>query len=130
MIHAILAINNLGYIGKDGKLPWGTATKDLRMFWKQVTNEEVLIGKSTYLAMPQGRLESLCKKVYVASRRAPWTIEQLLTNAKTDIYVIGGKQIYEAAAPFVDVWHISRIADDTIGDTALDLDQLIYAQKI
>lgn len=136
MIHAVIAVNNLGYIGKDNGLPWGKASRDLKMFWKLIANEVVLVGNNTYKLMPQGRLEELADAVHVATRSkryGNWDLEDFLDKCEAfdkDVYVIGGLQIYQAVAHRVDVWHITRIDDVTIGDKSIDIDQLIYSQKI
>lgn len=136
MIHAVIAVNNLGFIGKGDALPWGKSSRDMKMFWKLIANELVLVGSNTYRTMPQSRLEQLCDGVHVATRSKRFgnvDLEDFLDKCDAfdrDVYVIGGLQIYQAVAHRVDVWHITRINDDTIGDKAVDIDQLIYAQKI
>lgn len=127
MIHAVLAINNLGYIGKDGGLPWEHNREDFRNFWATVANQSVIVGSKTFESMPKQYLK-LCSGITVARSSGP-DIVGVVQNFKQnggDFYIIGGKTIYEKCAHLVDVWHITRIDDNTIGDTHLDIKTLMY----
>ena len=137
-MRGIIAVNNLGYIGLDGELPW-KSSEDLKHFKELTMGGKLLVGYNTYQKLPplKGRT------VIVDSRGEPIlgsTLEKdrpkqqwsfIIGDDNTpDIYYyngdcssddnlwcIGGKKTYEKYAPYIHELHISHIDDNTIGDT-------------
>ena len=107
-MEAIIAINKLGVIGKNNKLPW-KCSEDLKHFKKLTMGKSVVVGRKTFDKMPnlKGRA------VYVASSENPLS-EILRMNPD---FIIGGKEIYEQTLHLCDVIHVSLINDVTDGDT-------------
>ena len=112
---AILAVNNLGFIGLRDKnggagLPW-RSTADFSFFKRMTQPTKVgdvvtlLVGYNTFLTLPplKGR------KIVVAERSN-------IDLTEID-WCIGGKATYERFASEFTELHISHIDDDTIGDT-------------
>ena len=106
---AILAINNLGYIGLNGKLPW-KSREDLLHFKKLTMGKSILVGRSTFELMPKlpGR------KIIVVSK-GYFTLKEALEK-KPD-WVIGGKMLLESTLDLCEEFHLSIINDNTFGDT-------------
>lgn len=115
---AIIAVNNLGYIGKDNTLPW-RCKEDLRHFKEITNNSTVLVGYNTYQNLPvlKNREIILDKKDSII---------------QGDYWCIGGKKTYEKYCHLFTEFHISHIDDNTIGDVKfpsldnLNKDCIIY----
>ena len=101
---AILAVNNLGFIGLRGGLPWIKHTEDFKLFKKLTKDQTLLVGYNTFQTLPnlKGR-----------------TIVQDSDNVDFDSidWCIGGKYTYEKYAHLFTELHVSHIDNDTIGDT-------------
>lgn len=106
----IIAINNIGFIGKDGVLPWD-CPEDLQHFKKLTMDCTVLVGFNTFKTLPylKGRTKILDERGKFL--KADWCI--------------GGKKTFEKYCKVFTELHISYIDDDTIGDTMMpDLSKL------
>ena len=104
---AIIAVNHLGWIGKDGKLPW-VASSDLQHFKKLTLGGRLLAGYKTasYLPTLPGR------DLIIYDRNKP--IEDYLDLD----WCVGGKFVYEKFCPYFTDLYVSHIDDMTIGDVA------------
>lgn len=103
---AIIAVNNLGYIGLGSKMLWHSKD-DLVHFKTMTLNSTVLVGFRTASQLPQ--LKN--RKVIIDDRSA------LVT---TDIdWCIGGKNTYEKYAHLFTELHISHINNNTTGDVMM-----------
>tara|TARA_R110002050_G_C8944691_1_gene512876 strand:+ start:403 stop:786 length:384 start_codon:yes stop_codon:yes gene_type:complete len=113
-MQAILAINELGWIGLNGKLPW-KCRADLQHFKAMTMGKTLLVGRTTYESMP----ELKGRKVVVVGTGYNTLSEAL----KMDIdYVIGGKSMYEGVSHLITHIHLSVIDNYTVGD--------VYAPRI
>ena len=119
---AIIAVNKLGYIGKEEKLPW-KCKKDLNHFKKMTMNCKLLVGRKTFETLPplKGREIIVVGKGY-------YTLEEALQ--KNPDWIIGGKKIYESTIHLCDELHISEINDETIGDTKMPEIKNFFGKKI
>lgn len=112
-MRAIIVVNNLGYVGFNGGLPW-KCKSDLLLF-KQLTltsnkgNEvpKLLVGHNTSQTLPtlSGR------NIFVNTTNCT----KLFRESDID-WCIGGKRTYERFCHLFTELHISHIDDDTIGD--------------
>lgn len=98
---AIIAVNNLGFIGKGDFLPW-RSKEDLQHFKLMTQGCKLLAGYRTLQSLP-----SLKNRELVLDERDTLTFVE---------WCIGGKKTYEKYAPYFTELHISHIDDDTIGD--------------
>jgi len=105
----ILAVNNLGYIGLNGKLPW-ESPEDLSHFKKLTLGKTLIVGRSTFEKMPKlkGRSVVVVGKGYN-------TLEEALS--KNPDWCIGGSGLVQSVCHLCSELHLSFINDDTIGDT-------------
>lgn len=135
IIKAIAAVNNLGYIGKDGKLMW-KSKEDFKHFKKSTMGGILIVGRKTYendfggVGLP-GRtcivvgsnhftpIEAINEAI--KQKTAQELAFEIAGEVKTiDIWIVGGGSIYEQLMPFIDEFHISRINDDQEGDVKID----------
>lgn len=119
---AIIAVNNLGFIGIGNGMLWKSREdfkhfKSLTTQLSQLGNETplLLVGKTTFDGMPDLPNRRM---VVVSSlneiNNQYFSLESAL-NKKID-WVIGGKSIYEQTCHLWTESHISHINDDSIGD--------------
>jgi dihydrofolate reductase len=110
-MRAILAINNLGFIGIDDKLLWYN-TDDLKHFKSLTEGSTLLVGYRTAQSLP------------------PLKNRQLITDNREGFnfepeWCIGGKKTYEKYAPYFTELHISHIDNNFIGNVIIpDLTRL------
>jgi len=100
---AIIAVNNLGFIGKDNTLLWSNK-EDLKHFKNLTTGKKCLVGHNTHKTLPP-----LYNRIVIIDSR-----EEYITHAD---WCIGGKKTYEKYSPYFTELHISHIDDNQIGDT-------------
>jgi dihydrofolate reductase len=105
---AIIAVNKVGFIGKDNKLPWRSSA-DLKHFKEKTLGCTLLVGRTTYESMPKldGRLMIVVGEGYN-------TLDVALSFEPD--WVIGGKRLMESTIHLCDELHISEINDETVGD--------------
>jgi dihydrofolate reductase len=118
MIIGIAAVDRQGAIGKDGKLPWHYSA-DMKFFRETTTGHAVVMGRKTWLTLDKPLKNRLN---IVLSRDASLEpqesllvfgdIESVLSlneSLTTDLFVIGGAQIYEAFLPRIERWIITEV---------------------
>ena len=103
---AIVAVNNLGYIGKDNNLLW-YCSEDLRHFKNLTIGAKLLVGYNTSLTLPP----LYNRDIFIDKR------EYELENIPQMDWCIGGKKTYEKFCHLFTELHISHINDNKIGDT-------------
>jgi len=116
---AILAVNNLGFIGLGDQLLWHNA-EDLKHFKAMTEGATCLVGWRTNEGLPP-----LPNRELVVDLRG----EEI--DPSTVDWCIGGKKTYEKWAPYFTELHISHIDNNLIGDVTLpDLKELNPKCKI
>lgn len=101
---AIIAVNDLYYIGLNGGLPWKKNKEDLKHFKKLTDGSKLLVGHKTLSTLP------------ILENRT--IILDIKNEFNFDVdWCIGGKATYEKYAPYFTELHISHIKDFTEGDT-------------
>jgi dihydrofolate reductase len=125
-VSLIAAVAANGVIGREGALPWNLP--DDRAFFRRKTHgHHVVMGRRTFEETGQpldGRVN------LVVSRnphyRAPGcevvssvelALELARTSGESEVFVIGGAQIYAAALPVADRMYLTRIEQSFEGDT-------------
>lgn len=127
----IFAIDPTGLIGKNNDLPWNYP-EDLQYFKYVTLNKTVLMGVTTFesivtrLNKPLPNRKSIVASLNDFSYPGVEVISDLIGFLKKpheeEIFVIGGKTIYELAFPYADRLYITHIKKVYEGDTYLDLD--------
>ncbi|MFA6647162.1 MAG: dihydrofolate reductase [Candidatus Izemoplasmatales bacterium] len=131
MISMIFAMDPTGLIGKNNDLPWNYP-EDLQYFKYITLNKTVLMGVTTFesivarLNKPLPNRKSLVASLNEFSYPGVEVINDLESflkkKHKEEIFVIGGKTIYEIALPYADKLYITHIKKVYEGDTYLDID--------
>lgn len=114
---AIVAMGARGEIGQDGTIPWHLP-EDLRHFKEITMGRAVIMGRRTWESLPKRPLPG--RRNIVVTRQegyltegaetAPSIAEAAATcTPKERPVIIGGSTLYEAALPYCDTLHITRI---------------------
>ena len=127
----IFAMDPTGLIGKNNDLPWDYP-EDLQYFKYITLNKTVLMGVTTFesivqrLNKPLPNRKSIVASLDNFSYPGVEVINDLIGFLKKphneEIFVIGGKTIYEIAFPYADKLYITHIKKVYDGDTYLDFD--------
>jgi len=105
-VRAIVAVNNLGFIGLDDKLLWHNK-EDLRHFKNMTYGSTLLVGYRTAMALPPLKNRELI----IFDRR-----EHSPTHYYECEWCIGGKKTYEKFCDSFTELHISHINNNEIGN--------------
>ena len=118
MIIGIAAVDRKGAIGKGGKLPWHYSA-DMKFFRETTTGHAVVMGRKTWLTIGKPLKNRLN---IVLSRDANIEPQESLVvfsdiesalsfsrSLSTDLFVIGGAQIYKAFLPHIEKWIITEV---------------------
>jgi dihydrofolate reductase len=118
MIIGIAAVDRKGAIGKGGKLPWHYSS-DMKFFRETTTGHAVVMGRKTWLTIGKPLKNRLNIVVSRDSSIEPQEslivlgdIESVLSfnnSLTTDLFVIGGAQIYQAFLPHIEKWIITEV---------------------
>lgn len=118
MIIGIAAVDRKGAIGKDGKLPWHYSA-DMKFFRETTTGNAVVMGRKTWLTIGKPLKNRLNIVLSRDSNIDPQEslivlsdIDSVLSfnnSLTTDLFVIGGAQIYEAFRQHIERWIITEV---------------------
>jgi dihydrofolate reductase len=118
MIIGIAAVDRKGAIGKGGKLPWHYPA-DMKFFRETTTGHAVVMGRKTWLTIGKPLKNRLNIVLSRDSSIEPQDSLLVLGDAEsvlsfyksltTDLFVIGGAQIYQAFLPYIEKWVITEV---------------------
>ena len=118
MIIGIAAVDRKGAIGKGGKLPWHYSS-DMKFFRETTVGNAVVMGRKTWLTIGKplkNRLNIvLSRDTDIEPQESLIVfsdIDSVLSFNKsltTDLFVIGGAQIYEAFREHIEKWIITEV---------------------
>ena len=125
MVSIIVAIARNGVIGDKNALLWHIK-EDMRFFRTTTSGHAVVMGRKTFESLGS---KPLPKRTNIVITRAERTFDGALTahsleeaiamaEGDTEIFVIGGAQIYAEALNKVDRMYITRVDKDYEGDTS------------
>jgi dihydrofolate reductase len=134
-ITGIVAVSQNGAIGKGGTIPWHYSS-DLKFFKAQTTGHVCVMGSRTWASLKKplpGRLNLVLSRRSaeietqsgVIAFRDKQAVLSLKPYLSCDLFIIGGKQIYEAFTDEIDKWIVTEIplvVEDA--DTFMPLDYL------
>jgi dihydrofolate reductase len=145
MIIGIAAVAQNGAIGKGGKLPWHYSA-DMKFFKETTMGHAVLMGRKTWLTLKKplpGRLNIVLSRdpnlepqdslVVLADVESALSLNGSLN---TDMFVIGGAQIYREFVPHIEQWIITEVpltvegADAFMPDDYLKGFKRVKSQKL
>ena len=118
MIIGIAAVDRKGAIGKGGKLPWHYSA-DMKFFRETTTGHAVVMGRKTWLTIGKplknrlnivlsrdANIEPQDSLLVLSDFDSVFSFNDSFT---TDLFVIGGAQIYEAFLPHIEKWIITEV---------------------
>ena len=118
MIIGIAAVDRKGAIGKGGKLPWHYSS-DMKFFRETTVGNAVVMGRKTWLTIGKplkNRLNIVLSRDTDIEPQESLVvfsdIDSVLSFNKsltTDLFVIGGAQIYEAFREHIEKWIITEV---------------------
>jgi|SRR5215204_741589 len=118
MIIGIAAVARNGAIGKGGKLPWHYSS-DMKFFRETTTGHAVVMGRKTWLTIGKplkNRLNIvLSRDTNIEPQESLLVfsdVDSVLSfndSLTTDMFVIGGAQIYQAFMPQIQKWIITEV---------------------
>ena len=118
MIIGIAAVDRKNAIGKGGKLPWHYSA-DMKFFRETTTGHAVVMGRKTWLTIGKPLKDRLNIVLSRDSNIEPQDSLLVLTDVDsvisfnnsltTDLFVIGGAQIYQAFLPHIEKWIITEV---------------------
>jgi dihydrofolate reductase len=114
-------------IGRDNTIPWRIPA-DLARFREITMGHPVVMGRRTWDSIPARFRPLPGRRNIVVTRNPKWygdgaepaaSLEDALRLAgdDTDVFVIGGAQIYGAALPLADELRLTEIDAEIEGDT-------------
>ncbi len=125
IVSAIVAISQNGVIGKDNQIPWYLPA-DLKYFKRTTLHHHVIMGRQTFASI--GRPLPLRTNIIVtrdpffiaAETLVAHSVEEALSIAldagETEVFIIGGGQIYRQSLPYWDKVYLTRVETIIEGD--------------
>lgn len=118
MIIGIAAVSQNNAIGKGGKLPWHYSA-DMKFFRETTTGHAVVMGRKTWLTLGKPLKNRLNIVLTRDSSIEPQEsllvlndVDSVISFGKsltTDLFVIGGAQVYREFLPFIERWLITEV---------------------
>ncbi len=127
MIKLIWAMDRDNLVGKDNLLAWHYK-EDLLFFKKMTKEQEVLMGDNTYnsllgyykgKALPFGDTHvATLKKMYIPNVNMVNNLVPFIENfpKEKDLFVVGGKTIYDLTMPYADILYVTVIDNSHEGN--------------
>jgi len=154
-IEAILALDLLNGLSKNGQLPWfhDSSTRiveDMRFFREKTLNNIVVMGTNTLLSFPDSKplkdrtniVVTRDKMKYLEQYKHDYdnlffySEEELITLlehtriSSAKIFIIGGKQVYEKFLPYCSTIWLTRIKHDYSCDLTLNYNFSKYKKTL
>lgn len=129
IISLIAALTENRVIGKNNDLPW-RLPDDMKYFMKTTTGHHVIMGRKNYDSLPTNykplpnrtniivtRQRNFLAKGCIVVNSIEAGIEIARTNKETELFIIGGAQIYAQALPLAQQLYLTEIKAEIGGDT-------------
>jgi len=117
-IIGIVAVDQNGAIGRGGSVPWHYSG-DLKFFKRQTTGNACVMGRRTWLSLNKplpNRLNIVLSKESeidvqdsVLVLRDKPSVLSLKPYLRCDLFIIGGRQVYETFDNEIDRWIVTEI---------------------
>ncbi len=118
MITGIVAVDRNGAIGKGGKLPWHYSA-DMKFFKETTTGNAVVMGRKTWLSLKKplpnrlnivlSRTSEIEPQESLLVLQSVESVVSIARDLETDLYVIGGEQVYRSFLPHIDKWIVTEV---------------------
>ena len=138
-ISLVAAVAHDGVIGRDNSIPWRIPA-DIARFKEVTMGHPVVMGRRTWDSIPNRFRPLPGRRNIVVTRNPRWygygaeragSLEEalLLAGDASDVFVIGGAEIYAAALPFADELQLTEIDAEIDGDTVFPpIDSAVFAE--
>ncbi len=153
-MEAIYAIDNCNGLAKNGTIPWH-CKKDLKFFKNKTKNNVIIMGRNTFLSLPNGYLKDRLNIILtrttimdiidgpfvkitnnvsihklILQDREKWKTLYPYLNDNFTIFFIGGKQIYEQFVPLCDKIWVTKINKNYDCDLFFHFDYSKFNEEI
>jgi dihydrofolate reductase len=142
MIKSIIAaLDEKRGIGREDRLPWHLPT-DLKRFKNMTMGHHVIMGRKTYDSIGRplsGRInivvtrnEDYQSEGVVVANSIDEALETAFKNGETEVFIIGGAEIYRQMLPIVDRLYLTHVHTDSASDIffpALDQDWKVISSE-
>ena len=123
-ISLIVAMSENQVIGNRGQLPWHLSA-DLKQFKKLTMGHHIIMGRKTFESIGRllpGRMSIMITRQSRYSAQGALVANDLdqalqLATGDSEIFVIGGAEIYRQAIDWVDRLYLTRVHATIDGDT-------------
>ena len=127
----IVAIAENNVIGKDNDLIWHLPN-DMKFFRATTSNHHIITGRKNYISIPEKYRPLANRTNIVLTRQTDFSeegcviahsleeaIEHAKKNKETELFIIGGGQIYKEAIEkgLIDKMYITHVQQEFDGDT-------------
>jgi len=126
-ISIIVAITKNNIIGRDNGMPWHLPA-DLKYFRERTTGHHIVMGRKTFESIGGGRPLPNRVSIIITKQKdykaegclIAHSLEEAIEIAKdeNELFIIGGKQIYEQSLALANKMYITRIHTSIDGDTS------------
>jgi dihydrofolate reductase len=142
MISLIVAVSENGVIGRDGDMPWRLPS-DLKRFKQVTVGKPVIMGRKTFQSIGRplpGRANILVTRsqdyrpdgvvcMPDLEEAIAFAAKIASESGETEIFVIGGGEIYRQALPRADRVYFTQVHMTVDGDTTFpELDKLEWRE--
>ena len=130
-VRCICAIGRRGQLGLNGRLPWEGSTErayveDVERFFELTRGHVLIAGPATANAVPDwARVE----RTVVAIRSSEPPEAVLARYPGRVVFVGGGPPVWDAYAPFIRHWDITRLPYDGDADRWFNPDWLVAGSR-
>lgn len=124
-LNLIFATSQNNIIGKDGKLPW-QLPEDMSRFRRLTKGCPVIMGRKTWDSLPE-QFKPLPYRRNIVMSSQPLLLRDVdvfkdmncvldMCKHSENVWVIGGKQIYDMFIPIADVLEVTKVHEYFDGD--------------
>jgi dihydrofolate reductase len=126
-VSLVAAVARNGVIGRDGTLPWHLP-EDMARFRDLTMGHPVVMGRKTWESLPPRFRPLPGRRNVVVTRNPDWRAEGVeragsldaaleLLEGSSQVFVIGGAELFAGALPLADELLLTEIDADVEGDT-------------
>ena len=129
IISLIAALSQNRVIGKDNDLPW-RLPDDMKHFMQTTSGHHVIMGRKNYDSLPEKFKPLPNRTNIIVTRQKEFKAKDCIVvnsieagvaiaaaNQETELFIIGGAQIYEQALPLAQRLYLTEIKAEIPGDT-------------
>ena len=115
----IVAMTVHGVIGVNGVIPW-VYPADMKRFRRLTINHTVIMGRKTWDSLPIQPLPDR-QNIVVTRKSSPdvehySSLEEAIENANSDIWFIGGGELYKSAIDYTTLVDVTYVPDKIRGN--------------